>query len=77
MVTAASLLSRTLADDRDRFAADAAYAAELMNSIAQRPEASHVGDDLARLSQRVTDLIRRAATIKASAEAVELMKAQQ
>ncbi|MFD5221379.1 hypothetical protein ACFWMH_27440 [Streptomyces tendae] len=72
-LTPAALLARNVAAEREIFAREAQYAAELMKQIADNPESAVVGGDLTRLSQRVTELVRRAAAIKASAEAVELM----
>ncbi|MFI6210283.1 hypothetical protein ACIBAI_28610 [Streptomyces sp. NPDC051041] len=75
-VTAASVLARQVADDQDEFARDAREAADLLGWIAEHPEESRVLGDLSRLSQQVTELVRRAARIKASTEALRLMEAE-
>ncbi|MFI8932543.1 hypothetical protein ACIG3E_33385 [Streptomyces sp. NPDC053474] len=71
-----SFFARTIADDEAIFTRDVRSAAELMESIARNPDAGRADGELARLSQRVTDLVRLAAKIKASREAIELMGAQ-
>lgn len=73
-ITPASMLASSVARDQMTFTRDASYAADLLKRIADTPNAAHVVGDLTRLSQQVSELIRRAATIKASAEALDLMK---
>lgn len=73
-ITPASMLASSVAREQEMFTRDASYAAELMQRIADTPDAAHSVGDLSRLSQQITELIRRAATIKASTEALGLMK---
>ncbi|MFF7795526.1 hypothetical protein [Streptomyces sp. NPDC007991] len=73
-ITPARILASTVARDQEVFARDAGYAAELLKLIADTPDAAHVVGDLTRLSQQVSELIRRAATIKASSEALGMME---
>lgn len=73
VITPASMLASSVAREQEMFTRDASYAAELLTRIAETPDAAHVVGDLTRLSQQVAELVRRAATIKASAEALDLM----
>lgn len=71
----ASKLSSSVAREQRTFTHDADYAAELLKRIEKTSDAAHVVGDLTRLSQQVAELVRRAATVKASLEALELMNA--
>ncbi len=75
-VTAEALLSRGVAREQEDFIRDARRVAELAAHIPENPPTAQraVSGDLTRLSQYVADLLRRAAKIEATIEAVGLME---
>lgn len=75
ITTQADALRRTAAQDQEAFSRDARDVADLAEHIAASPAAQNLSGDLSRLSQQVTELVRRAARIKATVEALEMMQA--
>ncbi|MYR43126.1 hypothetical protein [Streptomyces sp. SID5910] len=74
---AACFIARQVASDEEIFARDARYAADLLNSIASNPVVDGVtAGDLARLSARVTELIRLSAKIGAMRETALTLTAE-
>lgn len=78
-LTAAILMERSNASDQDVFARHAEYAAELAVDIARRvPDRDGVvSNDLVRLQQSVSLLLRMASKIEANVEAVAIMKSEE
>ena len=76
-IDAATALSRVTEWEQEAFARDAERAAHAAAHIAANPPTMGrtVSGDLARLSQAVADLLRRAAKIEASLEALSLKNA--
>ncbi|SFY52058.1 hypothetical protein [Streptomyces sp. F-1] len=77
-ITAAHALARSITGEQQMFTEDAQRIAEQAAYIAANPpvEGRTVSGDLTRLSQYVADLLRRAAKIEASVQALALMKAE-
>lgn len=77
-LTAASFMSRSIQDEQRRFAQEAERLAKQAAYIAANPpsDGRAVSGDITRLIQEAAFLLKRAATIEASLEAVGLMNAE-
>lgn len=77
-LTSAAFLSRTVTKEQEAFTHEARLVAEQAARIAANPPTVQrsVSGDLTRLSQEVAFLLRRAAKIEASLEALGLMEAE-
>ncbi|THA79763.1 hypothetical protein [Streptomyces sp. A0592] len=78
MTTADALLDRLITHEQDALAIDARRVAELAARIADNPPSAtrSTSGDVTRLSQYVTELLRRTAKLEATIEAAQLMKNQ-
>ncbi|MFD9575357.1 hypothetical protein ACFWBI_36760 [Streptomyces sp. NPDC059982] len=74
-MTAVGLLARQLDGEEAEFAADARAAADLATDIASGPARATTAGDLTRLSQRVAELVRRAAKIQGARETLTVLTA--
>ncbi|MFJ1900417.1 hypothetical protein [Streptomyces sp. NPDC088115] len=74
-LTAASFLSRSIEDEQRRFTQEAELLAEHAARIAANPGCGKrtASGDLTRLIQEAALLLKRAVTIEAGSEAIELM----
>ncbi|NED75346.1 hypothetical protein G3I51_24085 [Streptomyces sp. SID9944] len=70
---AANFLTRQIAGEQETFARDVRNVADILNSIADRPDPQLAVGELVNLSTRVADLIRLGAKINATRETLTAM----
>ncbi len=75
MMNHADFLARQLDGEEAEFAVDARAVADLAAEIASGPTRTTTAGDLTRLSQRVAELVRRAAKIQGARETLAVLTA--